>query len=507
MTMSNWKLALATAIVVIASPLSPTWAAPPKMKMATKIPPGIATPDKLETRLGTLTSVDGVPDAETAQKVYDNLDFQRATQAYLNSIQIASMGGMRAGILKYGPANTTALLFEELMDSKTLWLTPNTTSIYMALWLDLTDGPVVIETPPNVIGIVDDAWFHYVADFGQVGPDKSKGGKYLFLPPGYDGDVPDGYFVKKSQTYGNWVIWRGNQVDGSTAPAIEATKKAMRVYPLAKKDSPPKMKFINVSGDQFNTIHAMDASFYDEVNEVVQREPGEGQDPEILGQLAAIGIKKGQPFKPDARMKKILADAANVAAVTVRTLASRPRDDMYYYYPGEGVWTTPFIGGSYQFIDKNNARYLDARAYFHFYATGITPAMTQAPYGKGSVYAVAYMDSKGEALDGTKAYKVHVPPNVPGKSFWSFTLYDNQTRSELQTDHQFPGIDSNKKGLKKNKDGSYDIYFGPKASKGQEGNWIQTAPGKGWNMLWRIYGPTKPWYDKSWRIGDPVAVE
>ena len=169
---------------------------PPKMKMTTEIPPGIATPDKLETRLGTLTSFDGVPDAATAQKVYDNLDFQRATQAYLNSIQIASMNGMREGILKWGPANYTALLFEELMDSKTLFLTPNTTSIYQLLWLDLTEGPMVIETPPNVIGLVDDAWFHYVADFGQVGPDKNKGGKFLFLPPGYKGDVPDGYFVR-----------------------------------------------------------------------------------------------------------------------------------------------------------------------------------------------------------------------------------------------------------------------------------------------------------------------
>ena len=205
-------------------------------------------------------------------------------------------------------------------------------------------------------------------------------------------------------------------------------------------------------------------------------------------------------------MKKILAEAADVAAVTVRALASRPRGKDFYYYPGEGVWTTPFIGGSYLFLDKNNARYLDARAYFHFYATGITPAMTQAPYGKGSVYAVAYMDSKGNALDGGKTYKVHVAPNVPMESFWSFTLYDNQTRSELQTDQQFPGIDSNKKDLVKNADGSYDIYFGPKAPAGKETNWLQTVPGKGWNMLWRIYGPTKPWYDKSWRIGDPELV-
>jgi hypothetical protein len=173
-----------------------------------------------------------------------------------------------------------------------------------------SEGPMVIETPPNVIGLIDDAWFHYVTDFGQVGPDKNKGGKYLFLPPGYKGDIPDGYFVKKPQTFGSWVVWRGSQVNGSTAPSIEATKAKMRVYPLAKKDNSPKMNFVNVSGKNFNTIHPMDYRFWEEVNEVVQREPGEGQDPEILGQLASSGIKKGQPFKPDARMKKILAAAA-----------------------------------------------------------------------------------------------------------------------------------------------------------------------------------------------------
>lgn len=495
------------AIALMATCATVAAQTPPKMKMTKPVPSGIATPDKLETRLGTLSSVDGVPDAATAQKVFDNLDFQRGVQAYLSSIQIASMNAMREGILKYGPPNSTALLFEELMDSTTLFLTPNTVSIYMATWLDLSEGPMVVETPPDVIGLVDDAWFHYVTDFGQVGEDKNKGGKFLFVPPGYKGDVPEGYLVRKPQTFGNWLLWRGSQVDGSTRPAIDATKKAFRVYPLAKKDNPPEMTFIDVSGKEFNTIHAMDYTFFEDVNEVIQREPGDGQSPEILGQLASIGIKKGQDFKPDDRMKKILTEAADVAAVTVRALASQPREDIFYYYPGKGVWVTPFVGGSYEFIDKNNARYLDGRAFFHFYATGITPAMTEAPVGKGSTYAVAYLDKTGTPLDGAKAYKVHVPPKVPGKSFWSFTLYDNQTRSMLQTDQQFPGIDSNMKDLKQNEDGSYDIYFGPEAPEGQQANWLQTVPGKGWNMLWRIYGPTEPWYDRSWKIGDPTPIK
>ena len=497
-------LVLAIALIPVTQAVAKK---PPKMKMTTTIPDGIATPEKVKTRIGTLNLVDGVPDKKTVQKVYDNLDFQRGVQAFMSGIQIASMSGMRRGILEFGPPNTTALLFEDLMDSKALWLTPNTTSVYMVSWLELSDEPMVIETPPDVLGIIDDHWFKYVADFGRLGPDKSKGGKFLILPPGYKGDVPEGYFVARTNTYGNWVIWRGFQVDRSPKPAVDTTKKIFRIYPLSQKDNPPKMNFINVSGKFNNTIHRMDYKIYEEINEVVQAEPSVGQDPEILGILASIGIKKGMPFKPDARMKKILAEAAAVGAVTVRTIMSQPRDEGFYLFPGKSkVWTNPFVGGSHEFL-SDGAYLLDARAAFHFYATGITPAMAAKIIGKGSKYAVAYTDSNGNPFDGSKTYKVHVPPNVPAKDFWSFTLYDNQTRAMLQTDYQFPGIDNNKPGMIKNSDGSYDIYFGPKATKGKENNWLQTVPGKGWNMLFRLYGPLDPWFDKTWRPGDPELVK
>ena len=478
---------------------------PPKMKMTTPIPEGIETPTTLETHLGTLTSFDGVPDPQTTQKIYDDLDLRRATEAFLATLPVASMSAMEAGLRKFGPPNTTAMLFEDLMDSKSLWLTPNTVSVYQVTWVELGDEPMVIETPPKVLGLIDDAWFRYVADFGNAGPDKGEGGKFLLVPPGYAGEIPEGYFVARTETYGNWVVWRGFQVDGSTKPAVDATKAMFRVYPLSQKDNPPQMNFINVSGTEPNTIHRRDYGYWEEVNETIQAEPATGLDPEILGMLAAIGIEKGKPFNPDARMRKILTEAAKVGSVTAQTLTARPRDESFYVYPGERVWTNPLPGGRYDFL-LDGATMLDARTYMHFYATGITPAMAARNVGVGSQYLIAYLDKDGNALDGSKTYKIHLPPNVPAKDFWSFTLYDNQTRSMLQTDQRFPGVDS-LHGVKANADGSYDIYIGPQAPAGMENNWIQAVPGKAWNTIFRLYGPLEPFYDQTWKPSDPELVE
>jgi hypothetical protein len=479
------------------------------MKMSTPVPPGIETPDKLETTIGSLTSFDGIPDEATTQVIYDNLDRNRATTAFLNCIPIASMSAIRSSILRYGPANKTAVLFEDLMDSKALWLTPNTTSIYMVSWLELPDEPMVIETPPNVLGIIDDAWFHYVTDFGNAGPDRGKGGKYVIVPPGWTGEITEDDYchVVHTKTYGNWVIWRGFQVNGSTKPAVELTKQLFRIYPLSAKSTPPVMNFVEISGEETCSIHRMDYKYFEELNETIQAEPLEGLDAETRGLLASIGIEKGKPFQPDARMKHILMDAAKIGSVTARALAARPKDQRHYMYPGEREsWTNPFIHGRYDFL-LDGARLLDSRIYMHFYATGITPAMAIKFVGKGSQYAVAYLDESGQPFVGDKTYKIHLPKNVPAKDFWSFTLYDNQTRGLLQTDQRFPGIDGNKQGLQQNTDGSYDIYFGPQPPHGQESNWLQTIPGKGWNTIFRLYGPLESFYDKTWKPGDPELID
>jgi hypothetical protein len=478
-----------------------------KLKMTTEIPPEITTPDMVETRLGTFHFFDGFPDVATVEKVYDNLDFQRGVQAFLIALPGASVYALRQGLRSQGATdNQTVLINESLMDSKTLLLTGNSETVYNWMWLDLKEGPLVIETPPNVLGIIDDFWFRYVGDLGNAGPDRGKGGKFLLLPPGYTGEVPEGYFVMRSKTYGNVFLWRGFLVNGNTKPVVEATKRFTKVYLLAQAKNPPPLKFINISGKAFNTIHANDFTFFEEINHVVQEEPNDANDPETLGVLASIGIEKGKPFAPDERMKKILTESAAVGNATARALLFKSRMKDAYFYP-KSAWCTPFIGGSYEFLAQPGVRNLDARTMMFYYATFVTPAMAMKMVGVGSQYAGAFVDSEGKPLDGSKTYRIHLPPRIPAKNFWSFVIYDNQTRSMLQTDEQFPSIGSQKEGLVINPDTSVDVYFAPTAPAGHEANWVQTVPGKGWSVIFRLYGPLQPWFDKTWKPGEIELVQ
>jgi hypothetical protein len=349
-----------------------------------------------------------------------------------------------------------------------------------------------------------------VIDIGLTGPDRGKGGNYLFVPPGYAGEVPsDGYFVAKPKTNTLLIFFRAFVKDGDIAGAVRQVKEGANMYPLYATSEttgqPPTAEFVNTSGMRFNTISANTYRFYEELNEVVQAEPVDFLNPDDVGLFASIGIRKGQPFAPDERMKRILTEAVAVGNATARAILFAPRDDRVKLYP-DRQWATPFIGGSYQFEDGAE-RLLDARTMFFYYATGITPAMAMAKVGSGSAYAGAFHDSAGDYFDGSKTYKITLPGPIPAKEFWSFVVYDNETRSLLETDQKLAGVDSTAPSLKLNTNGSATVWFGPKAPEGKEGNWVQTMPGKGWNVLLRLYGPLEPWFDKSWKPGDIELVK
>lgn len=475
-----------------------------KYKMTTDIPDYITTSDTVETRLGTLEFFDGYPSHDTAQKCYDNLLFMRGVEVFLNwmpaaSIYAAFRGNEQAGLMRHNIVG----IYENNMDSTSINLTANMDSVYAIAQVDLRKGPIVVESPPNTLGMFQDFFFRYVADMGNAGPDRGQGGKYLFLPPDYDGETPEGYYTYQSQTFKNVMFWRGFLVDGDPGPAVASIKQHTRLYLLDKPEERNQIEFINLSGKFLSTVHANNFKFYEEINEVIQEEPAEAFDPELLGLAHAIGIRKGQPFNPDERTRAILTEAVAVGNATARAISFNQKGNeiarQAYLYE-DSAWFNPFLG-SYLF-EKNGARIVDGRVMFHYPYTGVTPAMELKMVGIGSQYGIATLDASGEYLDGNNVYKLHLPPHIPAKDFWSVMVYDPQTRSMLQTDQQFPGLNSMKGQVTPNADGSYDIYFGPEPPEGKENNWIQTIPGKGFFVILRIYGPLESWFDQSWQPGE-----
>jgi hypothetical protein len=458
----------------------------------------LSTPERVSSPFGDLRFFDGLPLPETVDTAYDALDLMRAIEVFLNAVPGASLVAFRNGLRAAGITSARQIgITEPRATSKALFLTPNTETTYGVTMLDLKAwGPTVIEAPPQSLCVVDDFWFRYVADMGIAGPDRGAGGTYLFLPPGYDGEVPDGYFTYRTPTFTNFVVLRA--LGG--VPAMKQT----RVYPLSDAEHPEPNEFINLAETPFNTVHANDFSFYEEVATLVQEEPTEALDVERAGQLAAIGIVHGEPFEPDARLKAILEQAAPVAAGIARVIAYAPRDPDAVLY---GSWRNGFVGGSYEFL-RNGARLLDARTQFHYLATVITPAMAHAQVGAGSAYAYTVHDANGDLLDGGRTYRLHVDANPPAKNFWAVDVYDTQTRSLLVVPSTpYPAVASNDGTIQANEDGSYDLYFGPTAPEGKESNWVETIPGKAWFQLFRIYGPLEPWFDQTWRLNEFEPID
>jgi hypothetical protein len=468
----------------------------------------ISIPDKVETPIGAMEFFDGVPTGTTVQTVYDNLDRSRGLGVYLDNVGAVSIYSVLLGLAEQGADKPNKIaLFEQLMDSQTIVVTANTSTLYAYSGTDLAnDGPTVIEAPPGMLGFLDDAWQRFVGDIGVTGPDKGKGGKYLVVPPGYTGRVPDGYFLLKPRTNKNFLFLRGSIKDG-IAPAVKNITSGLKVYPLKDAGKPAPTQFVNMSGKAFSTLFPNDLDYYERLNTIIQAEPIDAIGPEQRGSIAALGIVKGQPFKPDERMKKLLTEAATLGNATARTITYYPRIDGVLIYPD-----TPSSTWSWAYAHKNTtfeadgAMQLTAGVLFYFNAGGVTPAMARTIPGAGSDYAMNYLDSKKQPFDGAKTYKLHLPPNVPVNDFWAVTMYDTQTRSQLQTSQKFPTVGSQSKGIQKNADGSYDVYFAPKAPAGKEGNWLQTVPRKSWFMILRMYGPLEPWINKTWRPSDIELV-
>ena len=501
----------------------------------------LSTPDTVESRLGLLQFDDGAPSEQTAALLYDHLDFVHGVEAFLGALPGASLAAVRRGFLSMGIDDNSFSLFSELMDSASVFLTANCDTVYFWGFVDLTDGPMVIDVPSidapsGILGTVDDMWFRWVTDLGLPGPDRGQGGRYLMVGPGYDGPLPDsGFHVSHVRTTRVTVIGRAFMVDNDPKIPVEAIREGFRVSryvpgtygtavgsflagqaPLGAPAPVPETRFVEGSGKSFNTIYPNDFGYWELVHELVQEEPPEAVDPDLLGLLANVGIAHGKPFAPDARMRKVLEDAVVIGNATARTVtfASRPEEG-FAFYP-DSQWSSALFVGGYQFLDpppqitadgpvavpSDGARKLNARTNFFYMATGITPAMCMNLTGIGSQYIFAMRDSEGTYFDGARNYHLTLPADVPESRFWSLLLYDRQTRSMLQTDQHLPRLGSQSGTVETNPDGSIDIYFGPTAPEGKADNWLQTVPGKGWWTILRLYNPLQPFFDKTWRPGE-----
>lgn len=452
----------------------------------------------LNTRFGEFEFKNGYPVGDTTARLFELQKLNRAVEVYTTQLMRVSEMAVREGTRAFGATTPQhVIIWEHLMDAKTVLLTANTETVYAMAHLDMKiDGPTVIQAPPQMLGFVQDGLQRYLADIGPLGPDKGKGGKFLILPPGYKGKVPAGYFVSRSPTYSITFAVRGFQVNGTTDQAV-ALMKQIRIYPLAKVSAQPPMHFMNGSNQDIDTLFPDTFRYFELLARLVQEEPAELFEPLERAQMQAIGIEKGKPFNPDAKAKTLLGDAARIGGALARA-NTYDSPTTAYYYPNRKWQGVP--GGITYTFTQNGIPQIDARNNVYYMAAGNTPAMMEKNIGQGSQYLWTYRDANGEFLDGGKTYRLRIPPNIPAKAFWSVVVYDALSRSELQNGQPLPSVSSYTKPII-NTDGTIDIVFGPSELAGG-GNWIRTVPGKGWFPIFRWYSPTEAYFDKTWMLND-----
>jgi hypothetical protein len=436
------------------------------------------------------------PTPAAADALHEELMFQRAVQSYLWSLPAMNMYAMRHGQKEtFGADSNVLAIWKDRIDYNTLVTTANPDVIYAFAWLDLKkEGPTVLDMPPKLQGLLDDMWHRPITDIGLAGPDRGKGGKYLILPPGYDGETPEGYHVKRSATYGVFVFLRSFLVDGKTDQGVALLEQS-RIYPLSQAVNPPAMKFPNASGVPMDGNYPNDFEYFERLADFINYETVNREDFAMRGMLAGIGIVKDQPFKPAAKQRALLDKAAKVAFKMASTVAfdTRPSPKIF----SDRNWEQVFIGGSPVF-EKETYYNLDASISFFHKAYSTSNAMVIAMPGKGAQYLLGQRDERGELLSGEISYRLHMPANVPAANYWSVVLYDAEKRTLLDNGQPFPSAASNQK-MTYNKDGSADVYFGPTPPKDKNANWIKTVPARGYFAAIRLYSPTEAFFKQEWR--------
>jgi hypothetical protein len=459
--------------------------------------------------------------AETAQApaksdLAHQLAYQRAIEAVIWSMPAISIREFWESSFKdYGASWNDVILWSKPATPRHELLTANNQVPYMLTALNLRQGPVVVEIPAagakaNLFGSFVDNWQAPIVDVGPSGSDEGRGAKYLFLPPGYADPIPEDYLPVRSEGYVVAGGLRPVPANGGTAEEAHTYAQQIKIYPLADAAAPKPTRFIDGYVKPFHSLPAYDASWFRELAAMVNEEPVRERDKVMLGMLASLGIERGKTFEPDAEMQKAL-DAAIVDAQRImQKFFETPGKALAPWWPGS-QWSafspkTMALANEFTY-ETDNGLWLDARAGGLFYWATFVPKKL----GGGTFYLMGLRDSSGQLLDGQATYRLSVPADVPAKDFWSAIVYDMETKAFVcagpcDTADNAVGLSSfDKPNMKQNADGSVDIYFGPKAPAGFEKNWVPTA-GRNFFLIFRLYGPEKAFFEKTWKLPEVEKV-
>jgi hypothetical protein len=449
-----------------------------------------------DTRIGRIELDKGFPTQEAVVKLYDELDFQRACQAYIWALPIVGFVEWQTSVAKnIGAGDLDYVLYNSYRDKLGI-LTPNGSTPYIISMPNLAKtGPLVVEVPagPSGGGVLD-FWQRPVTDTGFAGPDKGEGAKYLILPPDSAEIEAEGFRTFPSPTFNIFVGTRALHPDPEQA---SAWIKTLRIYPYAQRDAPPETRILKPEGREWSQVPPRGLVYWERLADILNREPVAERDRFFMAMLAPLGIEKGKPFQPDARQQKLLEEATFVGESMAMAISFDKRTEGARYRP-DANWQYVIMLDTSQ--ESEFFSQLDERADYFYQAVTTTKGMVSKTPGVGQAYLSSnQLAADGSRFDGGKTYRLRVPPNPPAKQFWSVTLYDVDTRSFIVTEEGIPDR-SSRMDLIKNDDGSVDIYMGPEAPKGFEKNWIPTVPNRGWFTLFRLYAPTEAYFDKSWPL-------
>ena len=433
---------------------------------------------------------------------------QRATQTAIWAMPaVALVDFKKATIRDLGGTINDVVYLTKPFDSKHGFITANDVTAYGWGTISTAKGPVVLVVPAasekvSYFGSIVNAWQQPLEDIGPPpGADKGKGGKYLLLPPGFDGDIPEGYIVVQSDTTELGFAFRPRLYKGATDADAAAYAHTIKIYHLSEAANPPATKYLDATPTSYNSLPVYDYTFFQDMNDVIQNNPVRQQDKAMVALLESLGIKKGQPFEPNEEQKKAMNEGLKLAYAYMYSLFTTPGKAVIPLWEGKSqwqVWKFPEGQAEAGFpYETDESIFIDKRAGIYYFVTYLPKYL-----GGGTFYLTGIMDSSGDLFNGKDTYKLTVPEYVPAKDFWSVIVYSSKTKGFVQNAKRVGLSSRNMDTMQVNADGSYDVYFSPKAPEGKESNWIPT--GEDFFLLFRLYGPeTKDFY-KTWMLGDVV---